>query len=144
MNRDAPTPTTFPIRRQRALRPILLLFGVTGAESARVTIDGDRLEARFGFVRTSTSLADVERWDITGPYRWWRAVGVRKTLFKPELTFGGSAHGGVRVRMRLPLRIGPFRVRDLYLTMDDIEGFAAALAARGIPGADLRSTRLAR
>ena len=30
------------------------------------------------------------------------------------------------------------RVPALYLTVDDIEGFAAALAERGLPGADAR------
>ncbi len=34
------------------------------------------------------------------------------------------------------------RVPALYLTVDDLEGFAAALAKRGLPGTDTR--RLAR
>src|SRR5688500_2825100 len=91
--------TEFPIGLERGLRPIHFLFGARRSNEC-VTMDGGRLIARFGFCRAETTIANIERWDITGPYRWWRAVGVRKTLGKPELTFGGSAHGGVRVRFR--------------------------------------------
>lgn len=137
--RDAAS-TEFPIRLQHGLRPILLLFGVRRG-NAYALIDGDRLIAKFGFFGAETSISNIERWDITGPYRWWRAVGVRATLGRPELTFGGSAHGGVRVRFRERVRISRLSIRDLYLTVDDLEGFGAALAARGIPGADLRARR---
>lgn len=131
---------TFPIRVQRGLSPILLLFGVR-PRNAFVQIDGDRLVARFGFFGARTPLANIERWDITGPYRWWRAVGVRANLAKPELTFGGSAHGGVCLHLREPVRVSRLGVRELYLTVDDLEGLGAALAARGIPGKDLRTPR---
>lgn len=129
----------FPIRLQRGLRPILLFFGVRRG-NAFAAVDGDRLIAKFGFFGAETTLANIERWDITGPYRWWRAVGVRATLGKRDLTFGGSAHGGVRVRFRERVRISRLQIQELYLTTDDLEGFGAALTARGIPGADLRAT----
>ena len=130
----------FPIRTQRGLRPILLLFGVVRPSSAVVTIDGDRLTGRFGFARAETTLSNIERWDITGPYRWWRAVGVRRTIGTHDLSFGGSTHGGVCLHFRSPVRIARLGVIDLYLTVDDLAGLGAALAARGIPGEDLRAT----
>ena len=55
-----------------------------------------------------------------------------------DITFGGSPRGGVRIDFRERVRYGPFRVPALYLTVEDLEGFAAALAARGIPGEDRR------
>jgi hypothetical protein len=128
----------FPIRLQRNLRPILILFGARSANSF-VRLSEDRIVARFGFFGTETPVANVERWDITGPYRWWRAAGVRASPGQPELTFGGSAHGGVCLHLREPVRISRLGVRDLYLTVDDLEGLGAALAARGIPGKDLRT-----
>lgn len=132
--------TAFSIRLERRLLPILILFGVhPGAASVR--LDGDRLDVRFGFFRAQVPLANIVCWDITGPYRWWRAVGVRATVGKPELTFGGSAHGGVRLHFREPIRIARIRVRDLYLTVDNLEGLGKSLAARGIPGEDLRTVR---
>ena len=127
----------FPIRLQPALRPILLLFGVRPG-NATVRLDGERLAARFGFFRAEMSIANIARWDITGPYRWWRAVGVRRTLGTEDLSFGGSAHGGVCLHFREPVPVGRLRITDLYLTVDDLEGLGAALTAHGVPGQDLR------
>ena len=79
----------------------------------------------------------ISRWDITGPYHWIRAVGVRRTIGTRDLSFGGSTHGGLRLHFREPIRVG-LTVTDLYLTVDDLKGLGAALTARGIPGEDLR------
>jgi hypothetical protein len=128
---------TFPIRCQRSLWPILVLFGVLPGR-AFVALDDDRLVARFGFFTADIALSNVEHWTISGPYRWWRAAGVRATIGRAELTFGGSTHGGVCLFLREPVRIARMAVRELYLTVDDLEGLAAALASRGIPGQDLR------
>ena len=130
----------FPIRLQPALGPILLLFGVRPGY-AMVELDGGRLTARFGFFYAETSFANIARWDITGPYRWWRAVGVRRTRGTQDLSFGGSAHGGLCLHFRAPILVGRFRVTDLYLTVDDLVGLGAALTARGVPGQDLRTRR---
>jgi hypothetical protein len=105
---------------------------------AFVQLDPGGVFARFGFFRAVTPFANVERWDITGPYRWWRAVGVRASVGKPELTFGGSAHAGVCLHLREPIRVARIRVRDLYVTVDDVEALGRELVARGIPGKDLR------
>lgn len=131
---------TFPIRLRRRFLPILILFGVRPG-AANVRLDGDWLDVRFGFFRAQTLLVNIARWDITGPYRWWRAIGVRATLGKPDLTFGGSSHGGVRLHFREPVRIAHGGFLDLYITVDDLEGFARLLMARGIPGEDLRTAR---
>ena len=128
----------FQIRRQPLLWPILILFGVLPGR-AFVALDGDRLFARFGFFTATVALPNVGHWTISGPYRWWRAVGVRTTIGRAELTFGGSAHGGLCVSVREPVRIAGMAVRELYLTVDDLEGLAAALSARGVPGQDLRA-----
>lgn len=125
----------FPIRLQPGLRPILLLFGVRPGV-ASVHLDRERLTARFGFFRAETSIDNIAGWDITGPYRWWRAVGVRRTLGTKDLSFGGSAHGGVCLHFREPVPVGRLRVSDLYLTVDDLEGLGAALTRHGVPGRD--------
>jgi hypothetical protein len=128
----------FPIRLQPSMRPILLLFGVRPG-NASVRLDEERLAVRFGFFGAETALANIERWDITGPYRWWRAVGVRRTVGTHDLSFGGSAHGGLCLHLRAPVGVGRLRVTDLYLTVDNLEGLGAALGACGISGLDLRS-----
>ncbi|HEY7828287.1 MAG TPA: hypothetical protein VIB99_08635 [Candidatus Limnocylindrales bacterium] len=129
----------FPIRIQPNLKPLLLFFGVHDDGRALVRIDGTSLSATFGRFHARTDLSNIERWDITGPYRSLRAFGVRRTIGTHDLSFGGSAHGGVRLHFRSPVRAARVPNSDLYLTVDDLEGFGAALTARGIPGADLRS-----
>jgi hypothetical protein len=130
----------FPIRLQPALGPILLLFGALPG-NATVLLEDDRLTARFGFFRAETSIANIARWDITGPYRWWRAVGVRRTVGTQDLSLGGSAHGGLCLHFSEPILVGRFRVTDLYLTVDNLAGLGATLTARGVPGQDLRNRR---
>jgi hypothetical protein len=128
----------FPIRLEPALRPILVLFGVR-SDRATVQLDGQRLAARFGFFRAETPVGNIAGWDITGPYRWWRAVGVRRTLGTHDLSFGGSTHGGLCLHFRAAIPVGRLSVTDLYLTVDDLSGLGAALAALGIEGKDLRA-----
>lgn len=137
---SSPHTLRFPIRLEPALRPILLLFGVRRGR-ATVRLDDQRLVARFGFLAAETPLANIAGWDITGPYRWWRAVGVRRTLGTHDLSFGGSAHGGVCLHFREAVRVGRLSVTDLYLTVDDLEGLGRALTLLGIAGQDLRTQR---
>jgi hypothetical protein len=139
ITRLAPDPTSFPIRLDRRAWPLLLAFGVR-PRAAWLRLEHDRIAARFGFSRAEIALANVERWDITGPYRWWRAIGIRGTPGKTEITYGGSSHGGICLHLRAPVRIAWVQVRHFYVTVEDLQGLGAALAARGIPGEDQRRT----
>jgi len=131
----------YPIRLGRRSRPLLLLFGVRSADDAWVELDGAELRAHFGFAHVRTPLANVTRWRIEGPWRWIPAIGIRRSLRGGDLSLAGSHRGGVRLDLREPVRYGPFRPRVLYVGVDDLDGFAAALAERGIPGEDARKRR---
>jgi len=127
----------FPFRIGSRSRPLLRLFGVrTG--NAVVTADDEGLDAVFGFFRIRTPWTNVASWRIEGPWRWITAIGVRMSIRHRDLTFGGSHRGGVRLDFREPVRLGLLRVPALYVTVEDLEGLAAALAAHGIPGEDAR------
>src|SRR4051794_16312823 len=128
----------FPIGLSRNLRPILFFFGVTSQRNAWVRLEPDRLVARFGRAHAEIPLADIESWDITGPYHALRAVGIRHTLFTRDISFGGNARGGLRVHFRTPRKIAWVTATDLYVTVDDLAGLGAALTARGVPGEDKR------
>jgi len=129
----------FPIRLGARSRPLLRLFGVRGPDDAWVDLGEDTLEARFGSSRAVTAISNITGWRIEGPWRWITAIGVRRSIRHGDLTFGGSPHGGVRLDFieRVPVR--PFHVPALYVTVDDLDGFAAALAERGIAGVDART-----
>jgi len=134
-------PRRFPYRLGPRSWPVLRLFGVAGPADAWVDLDDTTLFARFGWSHASTPLANITSWRIEGPWRWITAIGVRRSLRHADITFGGSHQGGVRVDVREPIRIGPFLAPALYLTVQDLEGLAAALAAAGIPGTDARTHR---
>ena len=126
----------FPIRIQAPT--ILRLFGVRPGAKAMVTLTADTLDARFGWSHVRVPLADITSWDISGPWHPLTALGVRRSIRGGDLTFGGSAHGGVQVHFRVRPKVLIFRPPSLYLTVDDLLGLGAALRARGIPGEDLR------
>ena len=128
----------FPIRLGLRSRPLLRLFGVGGPDDAWVELGDDGLAARFGWARAATPVANITGWRIEGPWRWITAIGIRMSLRYGDITFGGSHHGGVRIEFRERVRVGPFRVPALYVTVEDLEGFAAALTERGIHGFDAR------
>jgi hypothetical protein len=129
------TTRRFPIFVGRRSRFLLLLFGVR-AGNAYVDLADDELDAHFGFFRIRTPTASLVSWRIEGPWLWITAIGVRMSLRHRDLTFGGTNRGGVRVNFREPVtRAG---ISALYLTVEDLAGFAAALAERGLPGEDAR------
>ncbi len=127
----------FPIRLGARSRALLRLFGARTA-NAHVDLDGD-FHAHFGRFAVRTPLANVVAWRIEGPWRWITAIGVRRSIRHGDVTFGGNHRGGVRVDFREPVRLSRLRVPALYVTVDDMEGLGAALAARGIPGQDARN-----
>jgi hypothetical protein len=139
--------TRFPIRLGRRSMPLLRLFGVRSQDDAwaelRPAADGsEELAARFGRFSFQTPIANVTRWRIEGPWLWVTAIGVRMSVRHRDVSFAGSPRGGVRVDFRQRIPWLRFRVPAFYVGVEDLEGFAAALSERGIPGEDARKERL--
>ncbi len=130
---------TFPIRIGRRSAPFLRLWGVRPDEAV-VTLSGEALDARFGAFRVRTPLSNIKGWRIEGPFRWITAIGVRMSIRHRDVSFWGGAPGGVRLDFRERVPFGPFKVPALYVGADDLEGLAAELKRRGIPGTDARRT----
>jgi hypothetical protein len=130
----------FPIRVGPRSRPLLLLFGVR-SDNAYVELDGE-LDARFGFYRVHTPISNIASWRIEGPWLWITAIGVRTSIRHRDVTFGGSPRGGVRVDFKEPVGFLFFHIPALYVTVEDLEGLAAALTERGINGEDARKKRV--
>jgi len=127
----------FAIKLGQKSRPLLLFWGVR-ERNAFVDIDG-RLDAHFGFFRFATPMSNVARWQVEGPWLWIKALGVRRGFRDGDISFAGVHTAGIRIDFNERVRWGPFTVPRLYLTPEDLDGFAAALASRGIPGADVRT-----
>jgi hypothetical protein len=133
---DAPAPRRFPIRLDPRFGWFLRIFGVRPS-NAYVDL-GETLDARFGWSRITAPIASCVGWSIEGPWLALTALGVRRSIRHGDVTFGGSPRGGVRVDFRERPRYFIFRPPAIYVTVEDLEGFAAALAERGIPGEDRR------
>jgi hypothetical protein len=128
----------FPFRFERTpWRLGLLPFGVTPGR-ASVDLDDAGLHARFGPWRMDVPFENIARWAIRGPYKWWRAVGVRQTVGVWDVSFGSSARDGVYLQFVRPQHWLIGKHPALTVTVADPAGLAAALSERGIPGADER------
>jgi hypothetical protein len=108
----------------------LAALGVTPA-TAHVTITAEHLVACFGPWACRTTPSNVRAVHLTGPYRWYRAIGPRLSLAGHGLTFGTSIVRGVCLLLREPVPgidpLGLIRHPDLTLTVADPDGFAATV-----------------
>ncbi len=121
----------YPLRPpSRRWRLPLLLFGVRRG-TAYVELHPDRLVARFGWMTLRTRLDNIEGYRVTGPYRWYAALGARMSVRYKDLSFGTTAEGGVCVMFRDPVWL-VWRHPALTVTVDDIPAFTAALERRGV------------
>jgi hypothetical protein len=129
----------FPFRFENLLwRAAVLPFGVTPAR-AYVDLEGAGIHARFGPWQMEIPYANIQRWAIRGPYKWWRAVGVRQTLGVWDVSFGSSAKDGVYLEFVRPQRWFGADHPALTVTIAGPEAFVIALRERGIDGADERA-----
>jgi len=132
----------FPIRiGRRSALALRICFGAR-PDTAWIEIgdapDGE-VAVRFGWARFRTPLANVVGWSLDGPWVWVKAIGVRINILGDHaVAFDGSAHGGIRIAFREPVKWTVFHAPAIYASADDEAAVGAALAARGIPGADDR------
>jgi hypothetical protein len=121
----------FPYETDLRFAPVSLgLRLVPGRQGVTLTGDG-RFVARFGVLRLETPLSNIAGAHVTGPYRWWTAVGARLSLADDGLTFGTTSRGGVCVHFREPVKpvLGPRAHSALTVTVADREGLVAALGS---------------
>ena len=122
---------SFPYERDMRFAPVWLplLIG-PGVQGVTLT-DNRRLIARYGLLHLETDLSNVADAHVTGPYRWWTAVGPRLSLADDGLTFGTTNRGGVCVHFREPVRrvIGMRDHSALTVTVADRNGLVDALTS---------------
>jgi len=128
-----PTDLFFPYNFDRRFQWI---WGPLGArpkqDGVKLTV-GSQFLATFGRLRVETPLANIKCAVRTGPYRWWKAIGVRSSLVDSGLTFGTTAAGGVCVLFidRIPGVVPPNSDHTgLTVTVADCDGLVEELKAR--------------
>ena len=128
----------FTVRLGSRSAPLLRVLGVRGPDTAFVDLTATELIARFGRFEARAAFANIAQWRIEGPWRWITAIGIRMSIRHGDLTFGGSHRGGIRLDFRQPIKVGWLHPSALYVTVENLEGLADELLARGIPGEDVR------
>lgn len=128
-------PTLQPYRApQRFDRPWDTLLGLAGVRpaTAGVVLDDDGFHARFGRLRVDTPWDNVAGADVSGPYRWYRAIGPRLSLADRGATFGSSTTAGVCVSFHQPVA-GLFGSRPVHpgltVTVEDPAALRDAIEA---------------
>jgi hypothetical protein len=123
----------FPFSFELVFRPFLLGLGVHKGNSSVTLTDDDRFIAEFGRWKVDTPISNIDCIQTSGPYRFYRAIGVRGSAVDNGLTFGSTTDGGVCVTFHEPVpRLLP-GMRDhpgLTVTVADREGLVAALDER--------------
>jgi len=108
----------------------LVVAGITPRTAHVDLVDGE-VRARFGPWVLRTPIDNVVETDITGPYRWWRVLGVRLSMADRGLTFGTNARKGLCLGFAEAVpAIAPvksFRHRALTLTVADPQGLSIAI-----------------
>jgi hypothetical protein len=94
----------FPFRFDRAARYLLPALGVTPATSRVQVADGQVLIS-FGPWRATVDRRNIRAVRVTGPFKAWRAIGLRMSLADRGLTFGTSTRGGVCIEFRQPIAV---------------------------------------
>ena len=98
-----------------------------------VVLDDDGFHARFGRLRVDAPWEDVAGSCLTGPFRWYRAIGPRLSLADRGVTFGSATEGGVCVTFHRPVAalLGSRRVHPgLTVTVEDPRALHAAITAQ--------------
>ena len=118
----------FPYRLDKRWSPLFLVLGVGDKDG--VTITGKReLIATFGHFKVKTTLANVDHTEVTGPHRWYTAVGLRLSFADDGITFGTNHHKGLSIAFvrKIPRVIGFRKHSLLWVSVADPEGLAAAI-----------------
>ena len=85
-------------------------------------------------LRIVTPLDNIDESHITTGYRWWTAIGARRSFVDDGLTFGTNTAGGVCVHFRekVPSILRRSGHSAVTVTVADTDGLIDALA--GMPG----------
>ncbi|MDX6287947.1 MAG: hypothetical protein QOG53_3432 [Frankiales bacterium] len=120
----------YPFKFDSKYRPLLRGFGVTPTNS-RITVADGELDVRFGPWHLRTPVSNIAGTQRSGPYKAYKAIGVRGSLADSGVTFGTTTDGGLCVlfKERVPGML-PFGLRKhegMTVTPEDIEGLEQAL-----------------
>ena len=119
----------FPYAVDMKFAPIWLSFGVRPSKDGVTITDDDRLQATFGFIRLETPLDNVTGAHVTQGYRWWTAIGARRSFVDDGLSFGTNTNAGVCIHFsdKVPSPVSRKGHSALTVTVADLDGLVHVL-----------------
>lgn len=117
----------FPYDMDNRWFVMMKALGVSSEDG--VTVTDDELIATFGRVKVRTPLSNIHHTQVSGPHRWYTAVGLRLSFADDGLTFGTNHRRGLCIEFVEPIRkvIGFKDHSALWVSVADPEGLAAVL-----------------
>ena len=118
----------FPYRFDKRWNALFFALGVDEKDGVTITGKGE-LIATFGRFKVKTTLDNIDHTLVTGPHRWYTAVGLRLSLTDDGLTFGTNHRKGLSIAFveKIPKVIGFKKHSTLWVSVADPEGLAAAI-----------------
>lgn len=122
-------PKFFPYRLDKRWALLFLALGVKAGDGVTIYPNGDFI-ATYGRFKVKTTLDNIDHTEITGPHRWYTAVGLRLSMTDDGITFGTNHYKGLSIAFvrKIPRVIGLRKHSLLWVSVADPEGLAAALA----------------
>jgi hypothetical protein len=99
----APMSQFFPYDFDWRFGAIWRSFGVDPDVDGVTITDDAEFGATFGRFRVSTPMTNIADATNTGPYRWWKSVGLRASAVDSGITFGTTNRRGVCVLFKQPI-----------------------------------------
>jgi len=118
----------FPYRHDRRWTPMFTTMRVRRSDGVTLTDDG-MLRASFGLLRIETPIDNIDHTEVTGPHRWFTAVGARLSFADDGLTFGTNHHLGLCLGFvdKIPKVIGFKDHSSLWVSVADPDALANSL-----------------
>ena len=114
----------------RRFLPVLVPFGFRSSKDGVTITDEGDFHATFGVLALQTRMDNIDGSHITRDYRWWTAIGARRSFADDGLTFGTNYNAGVCIHFRdkVPSILRRNGHSALTVTIEDLEGLAEALS----------------
>jgi hypothetical protein len=119
----------FPFWVDRRYLPLLLPLGFRGSKDGVTITDAGGFNVTFGVFSLRTRMDNIDEAHVTRDYRWWTAVGARRSFVDDGLTFGTNHTAGVCVhfRERVSSALSRKGHSALTVTVEDLDGLVEAL-----------------
>lgn len=118
----------FKYKFDNRYKPLFMILGVDSDDGVELTDDG-LLRATYGRFMLETPLSNIDHTKVTGPHRWYTAVGLRLSFTDDGITFGTNYEKGLCIAFveKVPKVIGSKKHSALWISVADPDKLAAAL-----------------